>query len=70
MTRSFGYGERSISLASSTASNIVLITLSTMFELSNPLNEMQILFINILTDGTVRVGDQRFDNGFGAGSKR
>ena len=28
-----------------------LITLSTMFGLSNPLNAMQILFINILMDG-------------------
>jgi hypothetical protein len=29
-----------------------LITLSTMFGLTNPLNAMQILFINILMDGT------------------
>jgi Ca2+-transporting ATPase len=28
-----------------------LITLSTVFKLSNPLNAMQILFINILMDG-------------------
>jgi Ca2+-transporting ATPase len=28
-----------------------LITLSTVFQLSNPLNAMQILFINILMDG-------------------
>ena len=30
---------------------LILITLSTMFVLSNSLNDMQILFINILTDG-------------------
>ncbi|KAF8755161.1 Ca-transporting ATPase [Rhizoctonia solani] len=30
---------------------LTLITLSTMFRLSNPLNAMQILFINILMDG-------------------
>ncbi|KAG8699087.1 High affinity Ca2+/Mn2+ P-type ATPase-like protein [Ceratobasidium sp. 395] len=30
---------------------LTLITLSTMFHLSNPLNAMQILFINILMDG-------------------
>ena len=30
---------------------LTLITLSTMFGLSNPLNAMQILFINILMDG-------------------
>ena len=30
---------------------LTLITLSTMFKLSNPLNAMQILFINILMDG-------------------
>ena len=30
---------------------LTLITLSTLFGLSNPLNAMQILFINILMDG-------------------
>ena len=30
---------------------LILITLSTMFVLSNSLNDMQILFIDILTDG-------------------
>ena len=30
---------------------LTLITLSTVFKLSNPLNAMQILFINILMDG-------------------
>jgi len=30
---------------------LTLITMSTMFKLSNPLNAMQILFINILMDG-------------------
>ena len=30
-----------------------LITLSTVFKLSNPLNAMQILFINILMDGSL-----------------
>lgn len=30
---------------------LTLITLSTFFGLSNPLNAMQILFINILMDG-------------------
>ena len=37
-----------------------MITLSTMFGLSNPLNAMQILFINILMDGmftSIRFGD-------------
>jgi len=36
---------------STAVSALALITLSTMFELSNPLNAMQILFINILMDG-------------------
>ena len=31
---------------------LTLITLSTFFGLSNPLNAMQILFINILMDGS------------------
>ena len=30
---------------------LTLITMSTFFGLSNPLNAMQILFINILMDG-------------------
>lgn len=33
---------------------LTLITLSTMFQLANPLNAMQILFINILMDGKSR----------------
>ncbi len=37
---------------STAAAALTLITLSTMFGLSNPLNAMQILFINILMDGT------------------
>jgi magnesium-transporting ATPase (P-type) len=36
---------------STAAAALTLITLSTMFGLSNPLNAMQILFINILMDG-------------------
>ncbi|KAH9050863.1 hypothetical protein EDB83DRAFT_2522320 [Lactarius deliciosus] len=36
---------------STAAAAVTLITLSTMFGLSNPLNAMQILFINILMDG-------------------
>lgn len=36
---------------STAASALLLISLSTMFGLSNPLNAMQILFINILMDG-------------------
>ncbi|KAF8317721.1 calcium-transporting P [Clavulina sp. PMI_390] len=36
---------------STAVSALVLISLSTMFGLSNPLNAMQILFINILMDG-------------------
>jgi Ca2+-transporting ATPase len=38
---------------STAAAALTLITLSTMFGLSNPLNAMQILFINILMDGTL-----------------
>lgn len=37
---------------STAAAALTLITLSTMLGLSNPLNAMQILFINILMDGT------------------
>lgn len=37
---------------STAAAALTLITLSTFFGLSNPLNAMQILFINILMDGT------------------
>ena len=37
---------------STAAAALTLITLSTMFGLTNPLNAMQILFINILMDGT------------------
>ncbi|TFK50739.1 Ca-transporting ATPase [Heliocybe sulcata] len=36
---------------STAAAALAMITLSTMFGLSNPLNAMQILFINILMDG-------------------
>lgn len=36
---------------STAAAALTLITLSTMFGLTNPLNAMQILFINILMDG-------------------
>eukprot|EP00918_Siedleckia_nematoides_P003008 GHVU01006851.1.p1 GENE.GHVU01006851.1~~GHVU01006851.1.p1 ORF type:complete len:1045 (-),score=75.30 GHVU01006851.1:29-2986(-) len=36
---------------STAAAALVLITLSTIFKFSNPLNAMQILFINILMDG-------------------
>jgi len=36
---------------STAAAALTLITLSTMLGLSNPLNAMQILFINILMDG-------------------
>ncbi|EGO00590.1 hypothetical protein SERLA73DRAFT_166884 [Serpula lacrymans var. lacrymans S7.3] len=36
---------------STAAAALVLITISTMFGFSNPLNAMQILFINILMDG-------------------
>ncbi|KAH9980652.1 calcium-transporting ATPase [Russula compacta] len=36
---------------STAAAALILITLSTMFGLTNPLNAMQILFINILMDG-------------------
>jgi len=36
---------------STAVSALALITLSTVFELNNPLNAMQILFINILMDG-------------------
>lgn len=35
---------------------LTLITLSTMFRMSNPLNAMQILFINILMDGEFLFG--------------
>lgn len=35
---------------------LTLITLSTFFGLSNPLNAMQILFINILMDGRSSLG--------------
>jgi magnesium-transporting ATPase (P-type) len=38
---------------STAAAALTLITLSTMFGLSNPLNAMQILFINILMDGAL-----------------
>lgn len=34
---------------------LTLITMSTLFGLSNPLNAMQILFINILMDGEIAV---------------
>ena len=37
---------------STAAAALTLITLSTMLGLSNPLNAMQILFINILMDGS------------------
>jgi Ca2+-transporting ATPase len=37
---------------STAAAALILITLSTFLGLSNPLNAMQILFINILMDGT------------------
>ena len=46
---------------STAAAALTLITLSTMFGLSNPLNAMQILFINILMDGAcarVCLGDR------------
>lgn len=36
---------------STAAAALTLITLSTLFGLTNPLNAMQILFINILMDG-------------------
>jgi magnesium-transporting ATPase (P-type) len=36
---------------STAAAALTLITLSTLFGFSNPLNAMQILFINILMDG-------------------
>lgn len=36
-----------------------LITLSTVFHLANPLNAMQILFINILMDGTLYSTDTK-----------
>lgn len=36
---------------STAAAALTLITLSTMFHMPNPLNAMQILFINILMDG-------------------
>jgi magnesium-transporting ATPase (P-type) len=39
--------------AGTAAAALILITLSTMFGLSNPLNAMQILFINILMDGVL-----------------
>jgi hypothetical protein len=39
---------------STAAAALTLITLSTMLGLSNPLNAMQILFINILMDGELR----------------
>ena len=39
---------------STAAAALTLITLSTMLGLSNPLNAMQILFINILMDGECR----------------
>jgi hypothetical protein len=39
---------------STAAAALTLITLSTMLGLSNPLNAMQILFINILMDGEYR----------------
>ena len=38
---------------STAAAALTMITLSTMFGLSNPLNAMQILFINILMDGAL-----------------
>jgi Ca2+-transporting ATPase len=38
---------------STAAAALTLITLSTMLGLDNPLNAMQILFINILMDGNV-----------------
>lgn len=38
---------------STAAAALTLITLSTMLGLSNPLNAMQILFINILMDGAI-----------------
>jgi magnesium-transporting ATPase (P-type) len=38
---------------STAAAALTLITLSTMLRLENPLNAMQILFINILMDGMV-----------------
>jgi len=38
---------------STAAAALTLVTLSTFFGLSNPLNAMQILFINILMDGTL-----------------
>jgi P-type Ca2+ transporter type 2C len=38
---------------STAAAALSLITLSTFFGLSNPLNAMQILFINILMDGII-----------------
>jgi magnesium-transporting ATPase (P-type) len=44
---------------STAAAALTLITLSTMFGLSNPLNAMQILFINILMDGTWSLLDVR-----------
>ena len=37
---------------STAAAALTLITVSTLFGLHNPLNAMQILFINILMDGT------------------
>lgn len=40
---------------STAAAALTLITLSTMLGLSNPLNAMQILFINILMDGAFRL---------------
>ena len=40
---------------STAAAALTLITLSTLLGLSNPLNAMQILFINILMDGTVAI---------------
>ena len=44
---------------STAAAALTLITLSTMLGLSNPLNAMQILFINILMDGEVWFGFQK-----------
>jgi P-type Ca2+ transporter type 2C len=43
---------------STAAAALSLITLSTAFGLSNPLNAMQILFINILMDGELGFGSE------------
>lgn len=40
---------------STAAAALTLITLSTLLGLSNPLNAMQILFINILMDGAYSI---------------